>query len=122
MSGVPVEKIDAAKIRCAKNTLRRNLAEQVRNIYKSWGMSDTRFCKYMGEELCMSTERVRLFLSKNRGIHKELMEPGKLPEILERIFSRYIADERVNRAAREKARELWAQEKEQHVKNGGFDV
>lgn len=39
-----VERLSAKQIQFVKNELRHDMAETVREIYQSWGLSRTRFC------------------------------------------------------------------------------
>lgn len=91
------------------------MAVTVQNIYKSWDISDTRFCRYMGKILYMSTEGVYQFLCSRECMDEKLMEPGKLLEILEKVFAMYEADERVDGTAKEKAKQVWSITQEQRV-------
>lgn len=110
-----IERLDAKQIRFVKNKLRHDMAVTVQNIYKSWDISDTRFCRYMGKILYMSTEGVYQFLCSRERMDEKLMEPGKLLEILEKVFAMYEADERVDGTAKEKAKQVWSITQEQRV-------
>lgn len=102
-----VPRISPPKIEKELNRLRCEMAMLVQEIYRACGMSDTQFHKLMGAELGMSAEGVRLFLHKRQRIHQKLMFPGKLNEMLEKIFTEYIKDEQIKKAAREKAKRTW---------------
>lgn len=114
-----IEPLSTKQIRFVKNMIRRDMAKTVREMYKSWGISDTRFCRYMGEALHMSTEGVYLFLCRRERMDKGLMEPGKLPEILEKVFAMYTADENVDNTIKETARREWAKTHEQQLNKIG---
>ena len=114
MKKQPVPRISPPKIEKELNRLRHEMSLQVQEIYRACGMSDTQFYKRMGAELGMSKEGVRLFLNKRQRICQELMVPGKLNEMLEKIFAEYIKDERIEKAAREKARRVWETDAEKY--------
>lgn len=84
------------------------LATKVQSIYKSWGMSDTQFYKYMGEYLNITPDGVRKFLHKRKNLHKDLLTYERLSDALEKIFNQYISNENIDSEQKEKAVETWA--------------
>lgn len=114
-----IERPTTKKIQSVKYGIRQDMAEIVQEICESWDMSNTRFCRYMGKALYMGTERVYLFLCRRKCIHEELMEPGKLPEVLEKILTMYVEDERVKSTAKETAKRVWSITREQQLNKIG---
>lgn len=110
-----IKPVPPEDIRFAKKAYRKIMAVYVRNIYRSWGMSDHRFCQYLSEEFDMSARGIHQFLCSRKRMHLDLMDSSRLVELLDRIFKRYIANGHLSAADREKIQKMWNQEREQRI-------
>lgn len=110
------ERVDTKRVRNVEKKIRRKMVEDVKEIYRVWGMTGDKFCEYLADELQMECDSVHKFLHSRKSMHKELVHERDLIEILDKIFDKYISTPDMDSISKRTINDTWMSKRAELIK------